>query len=156
MSIPHSACLLTTSATLRRKVAAYLSASYGWPLTFAFITSSSSGGRARLPQCVVSMRCVLCFMSVILSDWRITDSFQICFRHPLPFIHHTQNISPKFGDLFFAVAAADEFECNIECLAGVVRALNSAAAVEIGGDADVISSMPAGIFPERTRKDRHG
>src|SRR6476646_8589424 len=80
MSIPHSACLLTISATLRRKVAAYLSASYGWPLTFAFITSSSSVGRARLPQCVVRMRFVLCFMSILLSDWRMTDSLWAEFR----------------------------------------------------------------------------
>src|SRR5215472_4635955 len=77
MSIPHSACLLTMSATLRRKVAAYLSESYGSPLTFAFMTSSSSVGRARLPQCVVRMRCVLCFMSVLLSDFRGVSSYLV-------------------------------------------------------------------------------
>src|SRR2546426_9613500 len=60
--MPASICFWTISATALRTRPAYTSWSHGSPLHFAFIRSSRSWGRGRLPQCVVRMRSVLRFI----------------------------------------------------------------------------------------------
>src|SRR5262249_44097083 len=60
--MPASICFWTVSATALRIRAAYTSWSHGSPAHFAFIRSSRSFGRGRLPQCVVRMRSVLRFI----------------------------------------------------------------------------------------------
>src|SRR5215467_5885199 len=62
MSMPASACFLTTSAIALLTRLAYSSASNGAPCSFARINASRSGGRGKLPTCVVSIRCVLVFV----------------------------------------------------------------------------------------------
>lgn len=42
--------------------------------------------------------------------------------------------------MFFSVAAADELQRHVESFAGVVPTFDSAAAVEVGRDADVIDA----------------
>src|SRR5689334_16246682 len=59
MSMPHSTCLFTHSATALFTRLPYASSSYEPPVTFAFIRSSRSLGRGRLPTWVVRMRSVL-------------------------------------------------------------------------------------------------
>src|SRR5689334_18022781 len=59
MSMPHSTCLFTHSATALFTRLPYASSSYEPPVTFAFIRSSRSLGRGRLPTWVVRMRSAL-------------------------------------------------------------------------------------------------
>ena len=60
---------------------------------------------------------------------------------PLRVVHHSQQIAaPEFFDLFFAVAAADQFDGDVKRFAGVVPAFDTAAAVEVGCNADVIDA----------------
>src|SRR5262249_5598825 len=63
------------------------------------------------------------------------------FRHLLDLLPHAQQVSaPEFGDVFFRVAAAHELERDIERFSRTVPALNAAAAVEVGRNADVIDT----------------
>jgi len=62
-------------------------------------------------------------------------------RDPLDFVHHTQQIpAPEFFNLLFCVAAADEFQRDVKCLAGVVPADDATAAVEVRRDPDVVDA----------------
>ena len=62
-------------------------------------------------------------------------------RDALDFVHDPQQVAaPEFFDLLFGVAAADEFQSDVEGFAGVVPADDSAAAVEVGRDADVVDA----------------
>src|SRR5689334_8043300 len=54
--MPLSRCSLTMSATPLRIAASYSRSSNGWPVSFAFIRSSTSTGRGRLPTWVVRIR----------------------------------------------------------------------------------------------------
>src|SRR6266566_526674 len=56
MSMPVSTCLFTHSATARFTRPSYAALSYAAPDSFAFIRSSRSLGRGRLPTWVVRMR----------------------------------------------------------------------------------------------------
>src|SRR5256885_17210623 len=67
--MPASICFWTISATALRTRPAYTSWSHGSPLHFAFIRSSKSFGRGRLPQCVVRMRSVLRFIVNLPRGW---------------------------------------------------------------------------------------
>src|SRR5215813_1287759 len=58
-STPSSVCVRTMSPTARRTLAANASGSYGRPVALAWISSSRSAGRGRLPAWVVRMRSVL-------------------------------------------------------------------------------------------------
>src|SRR3954447_291165 len=60
MSIPASAWLRTTSITDRRSTRSYSAWSNGPPSRRASRMRRNSGGRTRLPTCVVRMRSVLC------------------------------------------------------------------------------------------------
>ena len=60
MSIPTSACLATTSATERRRHVRQAPARSASPTACAFRRATNSGGRTRLPTCVVRMRSVRC------------------------------------------------------------------------------------------------
>ncbi len=60
-----SACVRTTSATALVIRFAYWTWSYDSPVNLAFIKSSKFLGRAKLPQWVVSIRSVLCFMMIM-------------------------------------------------------------------------------------------
>src|SRR5437773_59279 len=59
MSMPHSDCWRTTSLTACLHKLANACSSYGSPATCACISFNNGCGRARLPTCVVKMRCVL-------------------------------------------------------------------------------------------------
>src|SRR5215470_15412291 len=61
-STPSSVCLRTMSPTARLTRAANASGSYGPPVALAWMSSSRSAGRGRLPACVVRIRSVLCFI----------------------------------------------------------------------------------------------
>src|SRR5215471_4303368 len=61
-STPSSVCLRTMSPTARLTRAANASGSYGRPVALAWISSSRSAGRGRLPAWVVRIRSVLRFM----------------------------------------------------------------------------------------------
>src|SRR5689334_18996534 len=67
-SSPAERCLATTSATAWRSASARSVSSTGCPAAAARIRSSSAGGRARLPTCVVKMRSVLRCMAARLED----------------------------------------------------------------------------------------
>ena len=62
-------------------------------------------------------------------------------RDALDFVHHAQQVAaPDFRDLLFGVAAAHEFQRHVEGSLGVVPSDHSAAAVEVGRDADVVDA----------------
>ena len=62
-------------------------------------------------------------------------------RDPLDFVHDPQQVAaPEFFYLLFSIAAADELQSHVEGFAGVVPADDAAAAVEVGGDADVVDA----------------
>src|SRR3990172_4034072 len=63
MSIPVSCCFRTTSATAWRRVCSYAAASYAFPGALLFASATSSGGRVKLPTCVVRKRPWLRFMN---------------------------------------------------------------------------------------------
>ncbi len=48
--------------------------------------------------------------------------------------------APEFGDVGLAVAAADQFGGDVACLADILPAVQAAAIVEVGADADVIDA----------------
>ena len=60
--MPTSACLRTTSLTPWRTCSWKAASSYGRRLTLVRIDSRISGGRTRLPTCVVRMRSELRFI----------------------------------------------------------------------------------------------
>src|ERR1051326_6019456 len=61
MSMPTSACLRTTSFTPCRTADSNVCSSYGLWLTLLRMICRISGGRTRLPTCVVRMRWLLRF-----------------------------------------------------------------------------------------------
>src|SRR5438046_5123660 len=67
MSTPVSICLRTTSATASRTSLAKVSWSYGCPRSFDRSRGMRDSGRARLPTCVVRIRSVLRFITLLQS-----------------------------------------------------------------------------------------
>src|SRR4051812_11864037 len=62
-------------------------------------------------------------------------------RYGLHFVHDPQQVAaPQLGNLRLGVAAADQFERDVERLVGAVPAVDAAAAVEVGRNADVIDA----------------
>jgi hypothetical protein len=51
-----------------------------------------------------------------------------------------QIAAPEFSDLFFRVAAPNQFQRDIECFRGAVPAVDSAAAIEVRRNSNVIDS----------------
>src|SRR5690606_17429980 len=59
----------------------------------------------------------------------------------LVFAHYAEEVSaPDFGDVFFGITAFEKSAGDVGEFAGVVAAPDSAAAVEIRADADVVDS----------------
>ena len=48
--------------------------------------------------------------------------------------------APELADLFFGVASAHQFESYVEGFGGAVPAVDAAATVEVGRDADVVDA----------------
>src|SRR4051812_50025041 len=62
-------------------------------------------------------------------------------RYGLHFVHDPQQVAaPQLGNLRLGVAAADEFERDVERFVGAAPSLHAAAAVEVGRDAHVIDA----------------
>src|SRR3990172_2438816 len=99
MSIPVSCCFRTTSATAWRRVCSYAAASYAFPGALLFASATSSGGRIKLPTCVVRKRPWLRFMNrpPSLSPQLLTSDART--------LHHRGQLRPSH--LFVPHAGAD-------------------------------------------------
>src|SRR3954447_8403829 len=95
MSIPASAWLRTTSITDRRSTRSYPAWSNGPPSRRASRMRRNSGGRTRLPTCVVRMRSVLC-TAVACSR-----------RHPVASVNPATSPPLQGGDLPVAAFARE-------------------------------------------------
>src|SRR3972149_9974579 len=99
MSIPVSCCFRTTSATAWRRVCSYAAASYAFPGALLCASATSSGGRIKLPTCVVRKRPGLRFMTrpPSLSPQLLTGDART--------LHHRGQLRPSH--LFVPHAGAD-------------------------------------------------
>src|SRR3990167_9573752 len=80
-----------------------------------------------------------------------------CLAGLFDFFHDAQQIAaPELHDLFLRIAAAHEFRRDIGGLARMRPALDAAAALEVGGDADMIDADEPHRIADMVGKDGDG
>src|ERR1041384_2805526 len=78
--------------------------------------------------------------------------------NPLDFFHDPEQVAaPQFGDFLFVVTAANQFERDRERFTRIVPSDQTASAIEIRGNADVIDAEQIyGIIDMRSEERRVG
>jgi hypothetical protein len=67
-----------------------------------------------------------------------------------------QITTPQLSDLFLGVAAPNQLQCDVECFRRAVPAENSATAIEVGRNSNVIDSNKLHRVVDMIREILHG